>query len=63
MIFKILKIGLDMNGFQLGFAPRFVEIEDTSKITMFQFAFNIPLSFDKIQPFIEIGAQYANMEI
>ena len=52
-----------MNGFQLGFAPRFVEIEDTSKITMFQFAFNIPLSFDKIHPFIEIGAQYANMEI
>lgn len=56
-------IGLDMNGFQLGFAPRFVEIEDTSKITMFQFAFDIPLSFDETQPFIEIGAQYANMEI
>ena len=52
-----------MNGFQLDFAPRFVEIEDTSKITMFQFAFDIPLSFNETQPFIEIGAQYANMEI
>ena len=52
-----------MNGFQLGFAPRFVEIEDTSKITMLQLAFDIPLTINETQPFIEIGAQYANMEI
>lgn len=58
-----LAIGLDLNGFQLGFAPRFQKIEDYSDTMVLQFAFDIPLLFDETQPFLEVGAQYANMEL
>ena len=54
--------GLDLNGFQLGFAPRFVEVEDVSENMVLQFAFDIPFLFSETQPFIEIGAQYASIE-
>lgn len=59
-----LAVGVDIHGFQLGVAPRFAEVEDSSKSFMLQFALDVPLMPNEAtQPFVEVGVQYGNIEL